>query len=148
LTKIQSLVINFRSSLLKTWLIIICDMVFFIPFKQFTFIFIKYQIHRIINKSFVYRYFFIYTFIETNKNFHHVWKCVNYIFDCHVYRLRFVRYVLDVFVCFNEGINKEISIHKTFIYYSMNLIFNKNECELFIRNEKNHITNYYQSRFQ
>jgi hypothetical protein len=68
--------------------------------------------------------------------FHHVWKCVEYIFDCHVYRLRSVRYVLDVFVCFNERINKEISIHKTFIYYSINLIFNKNECELFKRNKK------------
>jgi hypothetical protein len=80
--------------------------------------------------------------------FHHVWKCVKYIFDCHVYRLRFVRYVLDVFVFFDERINKEISIHKTFIYYSMNLIFNKNECELFKRNKKNDILNYYQSRFQ
>ena len=68
--------------------------------------------------------------------FHHVWKCVKYIFDCHAYRLRFVRYVLDVFVCFHERINKEVSIHKTFIYYSINLIFNKNECELFKRNKK------------
>jgi hypothetical protein len=79
--------------------------------------------------------------------FHHVWKCVKYIFDCHIYRLRFVRYVLDVFFL-NERINKEISIHKTFIYYSINLIFNKNECELFKRNKKNDITNCYQSRFQ
>ena len=30
---------------------------------------------------------------------------------------------------------KEISIHKTFIYYSMNLIFNKNECEMLKRNK-------------
>ena len=40
------------------------------------------------------------------------------------------------FVCFNERINKEISMHKTFIYYSINLIFDKNECELFKRNKK------------
>jgi hypothetical protein len=53
-----------------------------------------------------------------------VYRYLKYIFDCHVYRLSFVRYVLDVFVCFNERINKEISIHKTFIYYSINLIFN------------------------
>ena len=89
--------------------------------------------------------------------FHHVWKCVIYIFDCHVYRLHFVWYVLDVFVCFNERINKEISIHKTFIYYSINLIFNmifnKNECELFKRNKKtisqiiiNHVFNKYERK--
>jgi hypothetical protein len=54
-------------SIMKTWLIIICDIVFFIPFKQFTFLFIKYQIQRIINKSFVYRYSFFLRLLNQAK---------------------------------------------------------------------------------
>ena len=37
--------------------------------------------------------------------------------------LRFVRYVLNVLFVSMNVLNKEILIHKTFIYYSMNLIF-------------------------
>ena len=44
-----------------------------------------------------------------------------------------------------KNVHVQVSKHETFIYYSMNLIFNKNECELLKLNEKNDITNYYQS---
>jgi hypothetical protein len=35
-----------------------------------------------------------------------------------------------------KNVHVQVSKHETFIYYSMNLILNKNECELFKRNHK------------
>ena len=53
---------------------------------------IKYQIHRIINKSFVYRYFFIYTFIETKKHLVHIEQSVNGKHDNQIYILHIFKH--------------------------------------------------------
>ena len=73
-------------------------------------------------------------------------RLVKYIFDCHVYSLRFVRYVLNVlFVSINVKIKKYRCKKLLFIILWYLIKMNVNCLN---RIKKNDITNYFQSRFQ
>jgi hypothetical protein len=86
--------IDFLSSLLKTWLKIICDIVFFNSV--------------IYDTKNINIYFSLRGFCPEGicpGGFYP--RLVKYIFDCHVYSLRFVRYILNVlFVSINVKIKK------------------------------------------